>query len=402
MNPIVAFTKDWTDVPTCTTHVLRGMARTHPVLWVESVGTRRPRLGSRSDWTRALRRVRTGFGRARLQENRLRVLSPLAIPKSMSSILRNLNRAFMSWHIGRELRGMRQGVPTGGETVTEYWCFVPNAVDFLPAPRASRRDDRFKVVYYCADDWKKFRHLDGEWIADRERELLIRADVIFAVSRYLEHQCRDAVCGFGGKQGETRVHYMPHGVEHSLFARALDPGTPVPDDLAELPRPIVGFYGNVYPWIDFDLVHRLAEAKPNWTFVLIGTRYCDVHRFDGVSNVHFLGRREYGDLPSYCRGFDVAMIPYDMSNPRMESVSPVKTRELLSAGLPVVSAAVPELIGFSSDVVICRQPSEWLAALERQISRADRRSISERMRGEDWSERLREIRRIVDTVPTRG
>jgi len=95
--------------------------------------------------------------------------------------------------------------------------------------------------------------------------------------------------------------------------------------------------------VDFELLERLAKGHPEWNFVLIGEIYCDISRLQKQSNVHFLGRREHCQLPAYCKGFDVGIIPYDMKQARMESVNPVKTKEILAAGVPVVAADVPEL-----------------------------------------------------------
>jgi len=133
MNRIVAFTKDWDDVPTCTTHVLREMARTMPVLWIESIGTRKPTLAGGKDLRRAWRKLRRAVAGAVRKENSLRVLSPLVIPKTESGVGRWLNRRLMRWQIARELRDMggpSTGLGAGGPV--EYWCFVPNAVDLLP------------------------------------------------------------------------------------------------------------------------------------------------------------------------------------------------------------------------------------------------------------------------------
>jgi hypothetical protein len=96
-------------------------------------------------------------------------------------------------------------------------------------------------------------------------------------------------------------------------------------------------------------------------------------------------------LPAYCRGFDAAIIPYDLGDPRMESVNPVKARELLAAGVPVVASQLPELECLTPDVLRAAGLADWLAALDRQIARTDRDSISERRRGDGWAGRVGRI-----------
>jgi glycosyltransferase involved in cell wall biosynthesis len=429
---IIAFAKDWDDVPTSISHVLKEMGKTRPVLWVNSIGTRKPGVARPRDVARLLRRIRSGWGPAETMENQLSVLAPMLIPKAESRIGQWINRKIFQGLIDRELR--RRGSPC-----PEYWCSVPNAVDLLPeegrvsgvppslpepqAPELRRacrcqvsgksdqdRESRIEnsassspasafriphsafplVVYLCVDDWSRFEGLDGEWLAKKETALLRRADVVFTASRYLEKKCR-AVAG-------ERVRYLAHGVEHAKFARALDSDLPLPDDIAGLRRPIVGFYGTLARWIDFDLTEQLARTLKDWSFVFIGPEHCEAPGLRQLPNVKFLGRREHATLPAYCRGFAAGIIPYDMRNPRMESVNPVKTKELLAAGVPLVASALPELQGYGEDVLTCGSLDEWVSALERQARRTDRAAISARMRGEDWSLKVAEMRRVVDAA----
>lgn len=413
-------TKDWDDVPTCTTHILREMGKTLPVLWVNSIGTRKPRLRHPAHMGRVWKRLATGFRRAERKENQLRVLNPLLIPKAESRPAQWINRRLFAWQAGRELRDM-------GDGRIEYWCFVPNAVDLVgsgrwPAASGGGRDETTNtnmehrtsnmehrmsespnsriIVYYCVDDWSQFHYLDTEWMARKERELLACADIVFAVSRYLVSKLQvmtDMLPKSNIEHGTSKIQYMPHGVEYDKFRAALE-SRELPADVAALKKPVIGFYGNIYPWVDLGLVAELARRRPAWSFVLIGGAFCDVARCDGLANVRFLGRREHNELPGYCAAFDVGMIPYDMTQARMESVNPVKTRELLAAGVPIVAADVPELRGLGDRVLIAKRPEEWISAIERQVTRRDRDAISRSVVRDDWSARVREIRMAVRRV----
>lgn len=377
MNRIIAFTKDWNDVPTCTTHILREMGKTMPVLWINSIGMRRPQFSKTGDMRRVIRKLAGALRPAELKENQLRVLSPLALPKADSAIVRALNRLFLSWGVKRALRAM-------GDGPVELWTFIPNAVDYVGLFGES------KVVYYGVDDWSKYPGIDTEWVLDCERRLLERADTVFVASRHLETRWRP-IAG-------DRVHYMPHGVWHEQFAAALRPDLAVPTDLAVLPSPRIGFYGNMYDWIDFDLLDQLAAKRPQWSFVMIGPVYCDVSRLQQRANIHFLARREPGELPAYCKGFDVALIPYKLSDPRMESVNPIKLRELLAAGVPVVASDIPEVRGISGYVKTARTTEEFLAALDAALAAGyDRKAISDERRSDDWPLKVQDIRRIVES-----
>lgn len=431
---IVAFAKDWDDVPTSITHVLREMGKTIPVLWINSIGTRKPDLRHARDLQRIIRRIGAFFQRAQIKENRVRVLSPFLVPKAQTSFSRWLNRILFDLQISRELRDM-------GNSPVEYWCSVPNAVDLLPRRMhrlgwsVSRNDaekdfcfvgqstggalttagrqlaanhDEPIVVYYCVDDWSKFEGLDGKWLEQKERQMLKRADIVFTPAQYLVQKCcrtieaqvpdPDHFILNAGASCQCKVHHIPHGVEYEKFATALDSATVVPSDISGMAKPIIGFYGNIYEWIDFALLAELARRRSDWSFVIIGQVYCDVSRFDSIPNVHFIGRREHDQLPGYCKGFNAAIIPYDLNDARMQSVSPVKARELLAAGVPIVAALIPELSACGEDVVMCEGVEAWLTAIEKQSRRTDRAAISKRMETEDWRVRVSELRRKVDRI----
>jgi glycosyltransferase involved in cell wall biosynthesis len=351
------------------------MGKSIPVLWVNSIGTRKPDLRHPSHIKRIIRRLSEGFKRAELKENKLRVLSPLLIPKAQSRIALWLNRKLFSMQVDKELKDMGNGI-------VEYWCFVPNAVDLVP----SGGREMIKIIYYCVDDWTKFHYLDTDWITIKEHELVNRSDFVFAVSHYLEEKLN--------KISNKNVYYMPHGVEYEKFRAALSI-TELPQDVVNIKKPIIGFYGNIYPWVNLVLIKELATRLPDWNFVIIGGVFCDISAFDNIDNVHFLGRKEHDKLPGYCAAFDVAIIPYDMNNPRMESVSPVKAREILAAGVPVVAADVPELRQFGDEVLIADSADEWIVAIKKQLCRTDKKVISEKVRNADWVKRVSQIRKIV-------
>ena len=393
---IVAFTKDWDDVPTCTTHILREMGKTEPVLWVGSIGTRKPSAASAKDMRRIWDRVRRGVLPPEHKENHVYVLHPLLIPKASSPWARRCNRMIMRCYIRRFVRIARQeGISDLRHHSLDYWCFVPNAVDLLPeAHDAARHGDR--IFYYVADDWTAFHNLDGAWMQAKETALVQRADAIFATSDFLVRKLQKA-CSSAGRLSDHLVIRMTHGVDHALFAGALDTSVVLPPALQGMAHPVIGFYGNLHPWVDFALIAQLAYARPAWNFVLIGEDYGVPESLRACENVHLIGRREHAVLVDYCRGFDAAIIPYDMQQERMESVNPVKTKELLSAGVPVVASEVPALADYGDDVLLCSGTEQWLAALEYQIAKDDakRAAISERMQRETWEQKVREIREIV-------
>ena len=262
----------------------------------------------------------------------------------------------------------------------------------------------------------------------KERELLGRADVVFATSLFLVRKC-------DGIRRRGDVVYVPHGVEYEKFAVAVgsprmgtneskgpgarnveprrhggtespriarmgtnendEPRTKNYERGTRNPEPgtVIGFYGNISDWVDLELIARLAAARPSWRFLIIGPHTVEEKELPHRDNIEYPGRVEHDELPRWCAGFDAAMIPYKVDDPRMESVNPVKAKELLAAGVPVVASRVPELEGIAPDVLIADTLEEWLDCLEKQIERKDREAISEKMKSEDWQTKIQEIRR---------
>jgi len=155
--------------------------------------------------------------------------------------------------------------------------------------------------------------------------------------------------------------------------------------------------------VDLELVAYLARSHPEWSLVLIGPIMVDTAAVAGLPNVHLLGRREHRDLPAYCKGFDVGLIPYRVID-RMPFVNPIKLREYLSAGLPVVSTAVPEVRRYPHWCAVGEDHEGVRLAIERALledSPDKRRSRSNAMQSETWQARVAEVDRIVQDISSR-
>jgi glycosyltransferase involved in cell wall biosynthesis len=377
-TPIVAFAKDWHEDPTSNHHVLRELARTRRVLWLNSIATRKPSLASGRDLGK-IRRKLGEFARGAVNvENDLWVATPLALPLPHSRTARAINRQVLRATI-RALR-LRLGIRE-----FQLWTFLPNVADYVGTLGEEL------AVYYCVDEWSLFGYLDREQTAAAERALLGKVDAVFAINRELANAKRAL---------NPQTFESPHGVDHALFARALDDGTRVPDDLAAIPRPRLGFYGTLRDWVDFPLIAHVARARPQWQIVLIGQQLTDTSAIAGLPNVHLLGQKRHDELPAYCKGFDLGLIPYRIDE-RMRFVNPLKLREYLSAGLPVVSTPVPEVARYAAHVHVAADGPAFVAAIERALGEtglAARGGRSAMMKMETWSARVAEVTRTVDSL----
>jgi glycosyltransferase involved in cell wall biosynthesis len=375
---IVAFAKDWNEDPTSNHHVLRELARTRRVLWLNSVATRTPKLSSGRDVKKIVRKLGE-FAKGPINvENDLWVFTPLVLPLPHSAVARRINQQILRATI-RALRlrlGMRD---------FHLWTFLPNVADYVGTLGESL------AVYYCVDEWSMFSYIDRGRTVSAEETLLDRVDCVFAINHALAEAKR---------QRNAETHVSPHGVDHDVFARALDPATAIPADLAALPGPRIGFYGTIQDWVDLELIAHVARRHPEWSIALLGQVLVDTSAIAGLPNVHLLGRKPHGELPAYCKGFDVGLIPYRIDE-RMAFVNPIKLREYLSAGVPVVSTGVPEVRRYARWCAIADDRDAFVTAIEAALKDGgpeQRRARSRTMESETWSARVAEVARIVEGV----
>lgn len=379
---IICFAKDWHEDPTSNHHVMIALAKHHRVLWLNSVATRTPNLASGRDLKKIVRKLGS-FARGPEQvDDNLWVYTPLVLPLPHNPAARALNKQILRATLGalRLRLGMRD---------FQLWTFLPNVADYVGALGESL------LVYYCVDEWSMFSYIDTARTVAAERRLCARANIVFGT-------CQALVDSKRALNPET--HLATHGVDHAKFAAALDPATQVPADLAALPRPVLGFYGTLQDWVDLGLIAHLAERHPEWSIALLGGTHVDMSPVTRFPNVHLLGRKPHADLPRYCKGFDVGLIPYVIDE-RMKYVNPIKLREYLSAGLPVVSTAVPEVARYAAHCTVAADHDAFergvVAALADSAPER-RRERSEAMREETWEARVAAVRAQVARVAAEG
>jgi glycosyltransferase involved in cell wall biosynthesis len=189
---------------------------------------------------------------------------------------------------------------------------------------------------------------------------------------------------------------VQHGVDFRHFVKACDPATIVPEDLARLPKPVIGFFGLVAEWVDQEALAAIARANPNGSVVLIGKTMPDVDDslLRSIPNIHFLGRKKYDELPGYCRGFDVALLPFK-NNELTLNANPLKVREYLAAGLPVVATDLPEVTRLKQ-CRIAKKPADYVRHVAEALKDpGPKRERADRIFQDSWDSRVEEIRRHV-------
>ena len=236
---------------------------------------------------------------------------------------------------------------------------VDNFVSWYYTPMMTAWSDHLEpqaVVFDCMDELSAFKNAPAELLA-REAALFEMADAVFTGGPSLYESKRTQ---------HHSVYCFPSSIDVKHFAKALE-ATDEPEDQGSIPSPRVGFFGVIDERSDIELLGRLAEMRPDLHFVMIGPvvkiNEEDLPRYE---NIHYLGGKDYKELPEYIAGWDVAMMPFAM-NESTKFISPTKTPEYLAAGRPVVSTPITDVVkpyGEAGLVFIADSPEAFSEAID--------------------------------------
>jgi glycosyltransferase involved in cell wall biosynthesis len=230
------------------------------------------------------------------------------------------------------------------------------------------------IVYDCMDELSAFKFAPQS-LKDREQELFTKADLVFT-GGYSLYEAK--------KHKHPDVHAFPSSIDFEHFNKARQYNAD-PVDQAPIPHPRIGFFGVIDERMDLELVEAVARRKPEWSFIMIGPVVkVDQNMLPKLPNIHYLGMKAYGDLPSYISGWDVAMMPF-AHNESTRYISPTKTPEYLAAGKPVVSTPIIDVLrqyGRYGLVNIAGTVDEFIRVTSLELETHDR---------EEWLEHVDEL-----------
>jgi glycosyltransferase involved in cell wall biosynthesis len=306
---------------------------------------------------RKLKSLTRGFVRV---SERFGVLSPFVIPGRLGM---NASRGVLRPQVARAARRM-------GITRPLAWVECPSAAEILErlAPQA--------VVYQRTDRIEAFPDGEPSLLGKYDVYLKQKADVTLYCSTLLfreeRERCRHAA-------------FVDHGVDFEQFATAGDDGGGAPADLSSLPRPRIGFIGAIDSHtFDPELFLGVARRLPECHFVLVGACTLPID-WCGLQNVSVLGQRPYGDIARYMAACDVLIMPWNQSE-WIKACNPVKLKEYLAVGRPVVSTDFVELERYEGLVQKAHGPDEFAARIRAALREGcDRHRLRERVRRETWA-----------------
>ena len=372
---------DWeTDLWTNQHHLMSRLARENDVLFVESLGLRRPQLAGR-DLRRIGRRVRNGL-RGPREADGLHVLSPLVLPLHSNRLVRAVNARLLRMLVGRAARRLSLKRPI-------LWSYVPQAETLLDALQPGL------VVYHCVDDIAAQPGIDAAEFRAAEERFASRAELVLASAPALVERLQRI---------SSNVVYAPNVADTEMFSEALEPG-PLDPAMAALESPRIVFTGAlVTSKLDMALMVELARMRPQWSFALVGPvgpgdPRADVSLLRAEPNIHLLGARRYRELPSVLRAADAGLIPY-ARNRLTSSIFPMKVYEYLAAGLPVVATPLPALVDVD-EVATAADAAGIAGLLDEALAEESPQLRAERSRSagvHSWNQRLRQIAGEIEAL----
>lgn len=345
----------------------RHFARHVPVLYINSLGVRTPSLGEGAMFFRRVGRKLKSWGRGFVRiDSRFGVVSPISVPGQLG---RTVPRRILETQVRRAAARMGIRNPLA-------WVECPSAADVIDAL------DPGALVYQRTDRYEEFPGADPKVIREYDHRLKGRADMTLFCSNFLFEQ-ESKACRF--------AHLVDHGVDFGRFSIAGSKPAAEPEDVNGIARPRIGFVGSIDSHtFDATLFVRVVRLLPNASFVLVGQ--CSLPQCLGdEANVYLLGQKPYDSVAAYMAACDVLIMPWN-KNEWIKACNPVKLKEYLAVGRPVVSTPFEELKLYRELVKVASDAEAFAAAIQDALEDPGDSAVrQERVRACTWSAKARAV-----------
>ena len=364
------FADDWGRHPSSCQHLIRHLLGRREVYWVNTIGTREPRLNFAtlrrgfekiSNWVRPVVR----FDSEPLPAN-LRVLNPKMWPWSSRGFDRGINRELLF----RQLAPVIRSLPAPPIAVTT----LPIVSDLMGLLAVQR------WVYYCVDDFGEWPGLAQTALRQMEERVIRRADCLVAVSETLQDKIA---------QRGRQAHLLTHGIDPD-FWKVVGPMRSLPQ-LENLPRPLVAFWGVIDRRMDVAFVKHLAAKLEHGTIVLVGRKDDPDPALLAIPRVVLAPAMSYSDLPHLAAAASVLIMPY-ADLPVTRAMQPLKLKEYLATGRPVVVRDLPANRSWSDCLDLAKTPTDFARLVRLRLDQAlpvDHEEVRRRLADETWAEKAR-------------
>jgi glycosyltransferase involved in cell wall biosynthesis len=377
----------WYHHPHSKAHLMRKFARAgNKVIFVNSISMGLPSLGHKDLLPRIKRKLGSYSKLVRQTSEGITVVSPASLPFFGSAAARKVNRHLLGTQIRRLARSR-------GLTKPILWIAIPTAAEMIGTLGESA------VVYQVSDkyDANTMDHAtDPATIRRLHEHAIDAADLIFYSGRKLFNEAT---------RGCERSHLLEQGVDFEHWRRVGDGVVEVASEIARIPRPRLGYFGAIEPWlVDQELIKRAARERPDWQWVFIGNRSRGLE-IEELPNTHFLPPVAYADLPAYAAGFDVCVLPWETEQSFTSYGSAIKVREYLATGKPVVISPLPEYEPMGDVLRIARTRDDFIRLVDDALVESDATAAARRqaaVASGTWDARAEWVSGLIESVLGRG
>ncbi|GAA59826.1 hypothetical protein P20652_1690 [Pseudoalteromonas sp. BSi20652] len=334
----IVFGEDWASHPSSTQHLFAQLAKNHEIHWINSIGMRKPCF-KRNDLKRVWSKFKQFFSKstntAIKTPRSMQVYKLPVLPWHDNALVMRFNKWVFSTcfkHVNRD------------EPIT-YWLSVPTA-EYLFTKHAHD-----KLIYYCGDDFNALAGVDARLVAPFEKNLIHKADLIYVISQFLMN-----------KMPSYKTKMLSHGVSYELFTSKTD----IASEINTLNGPIIGFYGSINEWLDITLLIALVAQRPNYQLVLVGDIVSCTSKLLQFKNVTHIPAVDHERLVSFASHWDVSILPF-VNNEQIRACDPLKLKEYLALGLPIVATKFPAVVRYESDIYIAKTHAEFISKVDEAI-----------------------------------
>jgi teichuronic acid biosynthesis glycosyltransferase TuaH len=247
-------------------------------------------------------------------------------------------------------------------------------------------------VYHCVDPL--IVEHDTKHGLVSERLIVEQCDIVICTSKQLYKE--KALLN-------TNTHFIPNAADLSHSSKALNEDLKIHESISKIQKPVIGYFGNIERRMDFSLLQKVAEDNISLSFVFAGPveqQYIP-NSFIALSNVYFIGRVPYSQMPSVLKGFDVAIIPF-RKDEVSRTIFPLKLFEYLGTGKPVVATDFNlDLEEFTAETIIyCKNADEFSNQLHLSLDKDTSYKKTRRIEiatENSWDRRLAELSDLLNT-----
>lgn len=319
-------------------------AKHNKVLFVNSIGMGLPRLGKPGVPMRMLRKLKSLTKWLVTTEKGVYVGSPFFIPAWSLKPIIKLNRWMLVWQLRRMMKktGMENPIIISSiPTTNEFIKLLPHKTH----------------IYFLFDNFAAY-HEDLLFLSAKENDYALRAsaDVVICTSKGLYNELVEK---------RPHVFWIPHGVHPDILHAPVEVSEP--EEIKDIPHPRVSYWGVLDHKLNEPLIAEMAIKRPEWHFIFYGPKNYSYPSIEALPNVHFMGYAPQAELNRVGHHSDVLIMPWKESE-WIRSQCPIKYREYLAIGKPVVSAPSYEVeLAYPDAAIIARTTNEWIDGIERSL-----------------------------------